>query len=252
MKRRAFLKASGGLVLFGGAFVYGVPKMVPYHGIPPIEDSRLAGRRMGMVVDLNACQQDCTACMDACRAENNVASHDDKSIDIHWIRRVDVTREVSPGEHPDRVRKVLLMCQHCEHPPCAQVCPVQATYQREDQIVIVDQHRCIGCRYCMIACPYSVRFFNFEENHEEWENLNTERPKRSHGVAEACTMCAHRLDLGRPPACVEACANVGANALHCGDLNDPESNVSALIARGGAMRLREDLGTEPKVFFLGL
>ena len=252
MKRRSFLKAAGGLVLFSGGFAYGVPKMVPYHGIPPVEGSPLKGKRMGMVVDLNACREDCTACMDACRTENNVAKHDDKSIDIHLIRRVDVTRELSPGEYPDRVRKVLLMCQHCEHPPCAQACPVQATYQRDDQIVIVDAHRCIGCRYCMIACPYSVRFFNFLENPLEWDDLNKERPMRSHGVAEGCTMCAHRLDLGQPPACVEACREVGANALDYGDLNDPESDISVKIAGGGAMRLREDLGTEPKVFFLGL
>jgi molybdopterin-containing oxidoreductase family iron-sulfur binding subunit len=226
--------------------------MVPYTGIPPSTGTALAGRRMGMVIDLNRCREDCTACLDACRKENNVAFHGDKELDIHWIRRVDVRRKVSVKDEADRVKKVLLLCFHCENPPCAQVCPVQATYQREDGIVIVDQHRCIGCRYCMIACPYAARFFNFKENPKEWEELNKDRPMRSHGVAEGCTMCAHRLDVDKDPACVEACHEVGADAIHCGDLNNPDSGVSTMIAAGGAMRLREDLGTEPKVFYLGL
>ena len=252
MNRRDFLTAAGGAALFGGASVCGVVLVVPYHGIPLREQTPLTGRRMGMVIDLTRCLPDCTACMDACRRENNVAYHGEKELDIHLIRRVDVRRKVSVDDEADRERKVLLLCFHCENPPCAQVCPVKATYQREDGIVIVDAHRCIGCRYCMVACPYSARFFNYKENPKEWEELNKERPVRSHGVTESCTMCAHRLDVGKDPACVEACRNAGATAIHCGDLNSADSDVSRLIAAGGAMRLREDLGTEPKVFYLGL
>jgi molybdopterin-containing oxidoreductase family iron-sulfur binding subunit len=94
-----------------------------------------------------------------------------------------------------------------------------------------------------------VRFFNFRDN-PDWPNKD--RPRRSHGVAESCTLCAHRLDTGREPACVEACREVGANALTVGDLNDPDSEVSRIIARGGTYRLREDLGTEPKLYYIGL
>jgi molybdopterin-containing oxidoreductase family iron-sulfur binding subunit len=152
-------------------------------------------------------------------------------------------------------KEVPILCNHCDHPPCAQVCPVQATYKREDGVVIVDHHRCIGCRYCMIACPYSVRFFNYREN-PDWPNKD--RPRRSHGVAEGCTLCVHRLDLhvktGRSPepACAQRCREIGAGAITVGDLNDPDDPISVLIREKGASRLREDLGTEPKVFYLGL
>ena len=101
----------------------------------------------------------------------------------------------------------------------------------------------------MIACPYNVRFFNFKEN-EEWPNQDF--PKRSHGVAEGCTLCAHRLEQGRKPACVEACEQINVQALYVGNLNDPESVVSKLIASNTVQRIRADLGTEPKVFYIGL
>jgi len=203
-----------------------------------------ANRRWGMVIDLNKCRPDCTACLEACRHENNVAYHGDKRWDIHWIRKVRAENKDDGAE-----KSILLLCNHCDNPPCAQVCPVQATYKRDDGIVIVDHHRCIGCRYCMIACPYNARFFNFKEN-EEWPNK--EHPRRGHGVAEACTLCAHRLDVGLKPACVETCENIGVRALYVGDLNDPDSDVSRLIASTAVKRIREDLGTEPKVHYIGL
>ena len=142
-----------------------------------------------------------------------------------------------------------MLCNHCENPPCAQVCPVQATYKREDGIVIVDPHLCIGCRYCMIACPYNARCFNFKDN-EKW--TNKEQPKRSHGVAEACNLCAHRLDVGQMPACVEACQNIGAGALMVGDLNDRNSDIANIVSTDAVKRIREDLGTDPKVYYIGL
>jgi len=199
-----------------------------------------------MVIDLNKCRDGCTACLDACRTENNVAYHGDPRWDIHWIKKVKLKGEIggTTTEKP-----MLLLCNHCDKPPCAQVCPVRATYKRDDGIVIVDHHRCIGCRYCMIACPYNARQFNFKDN-EDWPNQ--EHPKRSHGVAEACNLCAHRLDVGKMPACVEACGKSGAGALFVGDLNDPDSDVSRLISGNTVKRIREDLGTEPKVYYIGL
>ena len=121
--------------------------------------------------------------------------------------------------------------------------------KRHDGIVIVDHHRCIGCRYCMIACPYNARFFNLKDN-EEWPNK--QRPKRSHGVAEACHLCAHRLDEGLMPACVEACARIGAGALSVGDLNNSGSDIARVIASVATKRIRPDLGTDPKVYYIGL
>ena len=101
----------------------------------------------------------------------------------------------------------------------------------------------------MIACPYNARSFNFKDN-EEWHN--EDHPKRSHGVAEACNLCAHRLDAGEPPACVEACQSAGAGALIVGDLNDENSEISGIVASAAVKRIREDLGTEPKVYYIGL
>lgn len=241
MDRREFLTAGGGLLLAGAAGTYAV-RLLTQAGAP--ETAPAGGRRWGMVVDLRKCRPDCTACLEACRLENNTASVGDPRWDVHWIRKVHVKPKNGGAE-----RSVVLLCNHCDHPPCAQVCPVQATYKRADGIVIVDHHRCIGCRYCMIACPYNARYFNFKES-KEWPNK--EFPKRSHGVAESCTLCAHLLDIGKKPACVQACERAQAGALVVGDLNDPQSEISRLVAENSVKRLREDLGTEPKVYYIGL
>lgn len=246
MDRRDFLKTAGGTVLVAAsgtyAFNFMVDKTAGWRG----QEFPSSGKRYGMLINLDKCDPDCTACLDACRKENNVEYLGDKRWDIHWIRKV----EVENTSGPDKAKKnVLLLCNHCDHPPCAQVCPVQATYKRDDGIVIVDHHRCIGCRYCVVACPYNARFFNFKDSHE-WPNK--EHPKRSHGVAEACTLCAHRLDVGAEPACVESCKQVGCDAIIVGDLNDETSEISTLIAEGSIKRLRPDLGTDPKVHYIGL
>jgi molybdopterin-containing oxidoreductase family iron-sulfur binding subunit len=256
MERREFLKTCGAAT--GTACAAGLPLLSACRRGPEGKASPLAGRKWGMVIDLTRCADGCTACVDACRQENNVAFHGDQRYDIHWIRKVTVREkgeDRSKGEGGSKradestEKTLLLLCNHCENPPCAQVCPVKATYKREDGIVIVDHHRCIGCRYCMIACPYNARYFNLKES-EEWPNKDF--PKRSHGVAEACTLCAHRLEVGQPPACVETCAKIGVGALTVGDLNDPDSDVSRLIATNSTKRIREDLGTEPKVHYIGL
>jgi tetrathionate reductase subunit B len=242
MDRRDFLKTAGGVILVGGSCAIAARVLTTSTAKGSRTGEPSSTKKWGMVIDLDRCRPECTACMEACRTENNVDYHGDERWDIHWIRKAKLRSE--KGDKP-----VVLMCNHCDKPPCAPVCPVQATYKRDDGIVIVDHHRCIGCRYCMIACPYNARFFNFKES-EEWPNKDF--PKRSHGVAEACTLCAHLLDKSRMPACVEACAKAGGGALHVGDLNDPESNVSRLIAENSTQRLREDLGTEPKVYYIGL
>jgi len=246
MDRRDFLKMAGGTVLVATSGTYAFRFLTAPSAAWRVTEGPLSGVKWGMVIDLTKCQTGCTACLEACRVENNVAFHGDERWDNYWIRKVNI----KPTTGPDSTEKsVILLCNHCDNPPCAQVCPVQATYKRDDGIVIVDHHRCIGCRYCMIACPYNARQFNFKDT-EEW--LNKEHPKRSHGVAEACTLCAHRLDKGQKPACVETCENIGAGALVVGDLNDPDSDVARLISSNVIKRIREDLGTEPKVHYIGL
>lgn len=241
MDRRQFIKASG-ILLVGGTCMRGVSLFADARqengAAPAVRQTRWA-----MAIDLTKCIPSCDACMKACRKENNVAFFGDERWDIHWIRKVFVKSEQRQSEQE---RPVVLLCNHCDNPPCAAVCPVQATHQRADGIVIVDPHRCIGCRYCMVACPYNARFFNYKENPDR---PNTKRPKRSHGVAESCNFCAHLVDAGKQPACVDACP---AGAMIFGDVNDPSSEVSKFAAASNVKRIREDFGCEPKVYYLGL
>jgi tetrathionate reductase subunit B len=246
MDRRDFLKATGGSFLLAASGVYAFKVLTaPSKAWTSVRDMPTS-RKWGMVIDLTKCRPDCTACLQACREENNVAFVGDKRYDVYWIRK----DRLVPKEGPqDGGKSVILLCNQCDNPPCAQVCPVQATYKRHDGIVIVDHHRCIGCRYCMIACPYNARYFNMKES-DDWPNKAF--PRRSHGVAEACNLCAHRLDAGKQPACVEACAAKGGGALFVGDLNDPDTDVARIISTKATKRILEDLGTEPKVYYVGL
>jgi Fe-S-cluster-containing dehydrogenase component len=159
-------------------------------------------------------------------------------------------------------------CMHCDDPPCVRVCPARATYQREDGIVIQNYRRCIGCKYCLVACPYGVRNFNYKDPAGESYDRpdpppdRTDRavwpfPHRIHGVVEKCTFCFHRIDAALAqglkvgvdvvPACAEACP---ARAIFFGDLDDTGSQVSRLLAARQYIRLREAMGTSPKVYYL--
>ncbi|MBE9563152.1 MAG: 4Fe-4S dicluster domain-containing protein, partial [Proteobacteria bacterium] len=140
-----------------------------------------------------------------------------------------------------------LMCQHCENPPCVDVCPTGASFKREDGIVLVDRHICIGCRYCMMACPYKARSFV----HEVLENQKPHSP-RGKGTVEACNFCAYRIDTGVGPACVEACEAEGHQAMIYGDMNDPDSEISKRLKEMSSSVLRPDLKLNPGVRYQGL
>ena len=212
-----------------------------------IDDDGGMMARWGMVIDLDRCVA-CQACTAACRAENNVpfAGPEDSDLSraIFWH---DILSEVE-GEYPNlRGTFIPRPCMHCENPPCVRVCPVGATYQNEEGLVLQRYDRCIGCRYCMVACPYAVRYFNWGA--PEWTDgmdryLNPDIPIRPKGIVEKCTFCSHRLPV---PACNQACPG---NARTFGDLDDPDSVVSELARSPRAFRLLEDLGTEPKVYYL--
>lgn len=290
------MKLAGGTLLAGASCAHAFNVLIKKTSVKARGDVGPTGEayRWGMAVDLDKCngceacneksrsELDEVPCAKACRAENHTYHGDrleDIPYNIHWIRRVEIEQESGSsdahagGSEADR-KFVILMCNHCDNPPCAQVCPVQATYRRKDGIVIVDHHRCIGCRYCMIACPYNARWFNFKDDETSREMPTTTgkwpQPKRSHGVAESCTLCSHRigdwvrdrkLNQDKPewieenpapvPACVEACASEGGKALVFGDLDDPDSEISQLIATNAVKRIRDDLGTEPKVYYIG-
>jgi len=235
--------------------------------LPPAEGTSGRPVRWGMAIDLDRCTG-CGGCVIACRVENNVpiAGPAQNSLDrsIFWM---DLLRE-SEGEFPDiRTQIIPTPCNHCNNAPCVKVCPVGATFINEEGIVAQIWARCIGCRFCTVACPYTRRYFNWEEatfTDEERSRLNPDVATRPVGVVEKCTFCHHRIrqvretareqnrritdaEVRQLPACAQSCP---ASAIVFGDLADPEAEVSRLARSARASRLQEELGTEPKVYYL--
>ena len=197
--------------------------------------------RWGMLIDTGRCAADCDACVKACTGENRLGDGT-RETDSQWIRKIELT-ETGSG----RTHSLPMMCQHCAKPPCVDVCPTGASFKRADGIVLVDRHTCIGCRYCIMACPYKARSFV----HAAISEQNPQVP-RGKGTAEACTLCVHRVDRGRQPACVEACTAAGHDAILFGDLNDPDSAIARRVATYATTQVRADLRLDPGVRYLGL
>jgi molybdopterin-containing oxidoreductase family iron-sulfur binding subunit len=236
--RREFLKAAAvaavtiapGLVLIAPAEATAKPADQP--ASPKV--------RWGLLVDSTKCTADCTACVSACRTENGLAGFGRPKTDPQWIRKVEL-KDKATGQ----VSSLPMMCQHCGEPPCVDVCPTGASFKRPDGIVLVDRHVCIGCRYCMMACPYKARSFV----HEELEHQTNAAP-RGMGTVEACNLCVGRVDAGQNPACVDACRSNGKAALLFGDLNDPNSEIAKRVK--SAVQLRPDLKTNNGVRYQGI
>ncbi len=209
--------------------------------------------RWGMAIDLNRCVG-CQTCTAACKHAN------DTPPEVQWRRVIDVEQ----GTFPDVERLFMVVgCQHCEEPPCVPVCPTGATRQRADGLVTMDYDQCIGCAYCAVSCPYQARTIMHEErgyfgSKRTEQELATAHPERR-GVAQKCTFCIDRVDAGlaqglvpgvdpaASPACAAACI---ASAIHFGDYNDPQSNVSRLTAAGENFQMHEELGTHPQIRYL--
>ncbi len=201
-----------------------------------------AGKRWGLLIDAGRCDPDCSACVTACSDENGWKDTGHPETDAQWIRKVTLKNKFT-----GHVSSAPVMCQHCEEPPCVDVCPTGASFKRVDGIVLVDKHTCIGCRYCMMACPFSARSFI----HEPVNNQKTHAP-RGQGTVESCTLCVHRVDNGGTPACVEACAATGNEAIIFGDLNDPTSDIAKRLAEYPTSSLRPDLALNPGVRYSNL
>ena len=198
--------------------------------------------RWGMLIDSNKCASGCNDCVTACNTENGL-SGGTRPTDSQWIRKIEI-KEIRTG----KTQSLPMMCQHCAEPPCVDVCPTGASFKRADGIVLVDRHTCIGCRYCVMACPYKARSFVHEEVTEQKPDV-----PRGKGCVEGCTLCVHRIDQGgKTTACAEACAKAGHNAIVFGDLNDASSDISRRVREIQTTQLRADLKLDPGVRYHGL
>jgi len=226
--RRRFLRGVGAAAL--GALAPGV-------SLVELASASTGGgdgsKRWGLLVDAAKCADGCDACVRACNEEHRLDPEPGSLTDSQWIHKLTV-RDRSTG----RVSSLPLMCQHCEHPPCVDVCPTGASFKRADGLVLVDRHTCIGCRYCVMACPFQARNFV----HEPVTGQATHAP-RGKGTVESCTLCVHRIDegRGRAPACVEACAAEGHHAIVFGDLGDAGSEIARRRAAEPSRELRPEL-----------
>lgn len=199
-------------------------------------------KRWGLLIDAGKCSSDCTACLAACRTENGLAGMGRPATDPQWLRKVDL-RDTATGA----TTSLPVMCQHCADAPCVDVCPTGASFKRPDGIVLVDRHVCIGCRYCMMACPIKARSFV----HEDQRGQRAAAP-RGVGTVEACTLCVGRVDAGGRPACVDACRSNGKGAMTFGDLNDPDSEIAKRVKAAATQQLRPDLKLNAGVRYQGL
>lgn len=217
--------------------------------------------RLAMVVNPAKCKEGCTDCMNRCHYLHNVPDFvnnanekvNNARHEIKWIwtesygNVFDVPeREVEYVAEKIRRMPIVTLCNHCDNPPCVRVCPTQATFKRKDGVVMMDFHRCIGCRFCMAACPYGSRSFNFRDPRPFITETNNAFPTRMKGVVEKCNFCVERLAVGKMPACVET----SDGAIAFGDLEDPDSNVRTLLKEHYTIRRKQSLGTEPSVYYI--
>ncbi len=199
------------------------------------------GVRWGMLIDSTKCSSGCTDCVTACRTENGLPENPGTT-GAQWIRKIEI-KEIRTG----KTQSLPVMCQHCAEPPCVDVCPTGASFKRADGIVLVDKHICIGCRYCVMACPYKARSFI----HEPVTDQKPDVP-RGMGTVEGCTMCVHKVDRGEQPACVQACSAAGHGAIVFGNLNDPASEIAIRVREIQTSQLRADLKLDPGVRYHGI
>jgi [DsrC]-trisulfide reductase subunit O len=252
--RKEFLKFSGAyLVALSGGKALAVLDSAQENS----SGAALAGQRKqwGMFIDTNKCAQEkgCTKCLEACDHAHNIPTFENSKHEVKWVweepfENLFSSYQTQYLETAQKDRPTPVLCNHCDEPPCVRVCPTGATWKREeDGIVMMDWHRCIGCRYCMAACPYGSRSFNWEDPRPHLVSLNSDYPTRTKGVVEKCTFCPERLAKGQLPACVEACPE---KALVFGDLKDPQSEIRTALASGFTLRRKPELGTGPNVYYL--
>ena len=216
-------------------------------------DTREPRRRLAIAIDITRCTAaaGCRACIDACHQAHNVPAIPEARHEVKWIWTEPFERAFAvdePESLADALRgaPVPVFCNHCDNPPCVRVCPTQATWARDDGVVTIDAHRCIGCRYCVAACPYGSRSFNWIDPAPFVRRPLATYPTRTRGVVEKCNLCEERLADGGLPACVEACPE---RAMVFGDARDPASEVRRVIRERRTLRRKPELGTRPQLYY---
>lgn len=221
------------------------------------------GERLGMVIDIRKFAENrglAERCIRRCHEIHNVPDFGNPKDEVKWLWTDRFDHVFVKDTHPRQAEglkhlPVLSLCNHCDNPPCVRACPTKATFKKSDGVVGMDYHRCIGCRFCMAACPYGARSFNWRDprgrdarGNPFIRNLNPDYPARTPGVVEKCNFCTERLAVGQLPACVEEAAPFGAMVF--GDLNDPNSRISRVLRDNFTIQRRPSLGTYPSVFYI--
>ncbi|HAK61224.1 MAG TPA: 4Fe-4S ferredoxin [Nitrospiraceae bacterium] len=267
MDRRQFLKITGISSILGlGASVASATHPIWMPGVDPDLVSpnaqALTAKRWGMAVDMTKfrSEADIKRVVEACHSIHNVPDFGNnpdgtKNIkdEIKWIwkakfKQAFPEQATELNEHLEEA-PFLVFCNHCDNPACVRVCPTKATFKRDDGAVMMDMHRCIGCRFCMAACPYGARSFNWRDPRPfiKKEKQNRKYPTRTKGVVEKCTFCTERLAVGQMPACVEKAPPGG---LVFGDLDDPKSAIRRLVSTRYTIRRKPELGTGPNIYYV--
>ena len=257
--KRDFIKIAG-LTAVGGAVGVTAVRAIAEKPGP-------AKKTLAMVIDTTVCKGDCPDCMAQCHKVHNVphgsnpnckGAPPDKQA-MHWLWTETFGGAFHEQVHArtgKRNNPVLVLCNHCDNPPCVRVCPTKATWKRaSDGIVTIDMHRCIGCRFCMAGCPYGSRSFNYSDPRKYFRTVEKDYPTRTLGVVEKCNFCVERLALGQNPACVDACEKTsqitGGKAMAFGDLMDPNSPASRALKKARyTIRRKPTLGTGPEVYYI--
>ncbi|MBW1615029.1 MAG: 4Fe-4S dicluster domain-containing protein [Deltaproteobacteria bacterium] len=213
----------------------------------------LTAKRWGMVIDTRKLEteSDIEHIVSACHKIHNVPKMENKNHEIKWVWEDEFKHVFAEQEHElvnERLRHLpfLVLCNHCKNPSCVKACPTNATFQTKEGLVMMDFHRCIGCRFCMAACPYGSRSFNFQDPRPFIKETNKEFPTRMKGVVEKCNFCAERLAVGKQPACVEA----SKGAIIFGDLDDPQSEIREVLNTNYTIRRKPALGTGPSIYYI--
>jgi Fe-S-cluster-containing dehydrogenase component len=253
LDRREFLRIMG---LTGAAGLCGKWVIGAFASESPIQPSPgiMRAKRWAMVIDIKKClsKDGCRDCIVACDQAHNIPQFDNPKDEVKWIWK-ERFENAFPNQDNEYLveslkdKQIPIFCNHCADPPCVKVCPTQATWKRDDGIVMMDWHRCIGCRYCMAACPYGSRSFNWRDPGPFIKNENNDFPTRTRGVVEKCTFCAGRLAVGKIPACVEVCP---AKAMVFGDIDEPDSEIRAVLRENYTIRRKTELGTNPQVYYI--